>query len=259
MSKSEEIKYSIIVPAYKENENLSPLIKRVFAALEEKKMNKNSELIVVDDNSNDGSEAIVNNLQSEGYNARIIVRKNEKGLSSAVLRGFEEAKGEILLCMDADLQHPPEKVPELLNALKDDVEFAIGTRYGEEGGIDKDWPLYRRVVSKGARLLAAPLTSLSDPMTGFFSITRKAYKRATGVSGLGFKICLELYVKAKIKKHAEISIVFGVRTAGFSKLTGKVIIHYLQHLVQLYWFVYPIVVVMFVLLIFFFGFRLIKK
>lgn len=258
MSQS-NIKYSIVVPAYKEVENLSPLIKRVFEALGKEKMDTQSEMIIVDDNSNDGSEEIVQKLASQGYNVKIIVRKTEKGLSSAVLRGFDESKGDILLCMDADLQHPPEKVPEVLNALKGDVEFAIGTRYGEEGGIDKDWPFYRQVISKGARVLARPLTSLSDPMTGFFSITRNAYKRATNVSGLGFKICLELYVKAHIKKHAEISIVFGVRTAGYSKLTGKVIIHYLKHLYQLYMFVYPYFVILFVLLFLYFGYRFIKK
>lgn len=228
------IKYSVVVPAYKEVGNLGKLITEVFEALAKYNMDKNTEMIIVDDNSADGSEDVVNSMGKKGYNARIIVRKDEKGLSGAVLRGFAESKGEYLLCMDADLQHPPSKVPELFLALKEDVEFAIGTRYGVDGGIDKDWPLHRHVISKGARLLARPLTPLSDPMTGFFSITRTAYKRAKNVSDLGFKICLEMYVKSGIKKHAEVSIVFGVREFGESKLSSKVILHYLKHLWQLY-------------------------
>jgi dolichol-phosphate mannosyltransferase len=103
------------------------------------------------------------------------------------------------------------------------------------------------------------LTPLSDPMTGFFSMTKTAYKRAKDVSDLGFKICLELYVKSGIKKHAEVSIVFGVRTAGESKLTGKVILHYLTHLRQLYAHVFGVFFYLFVLMILWFSFRAIKR
>lgn len=254
-----QIKYSIVVPAYKEGGNIKPLVERTFAALQKQKMDKQAEMIIVDDNSNDGSEDTVMALSKGGYNVRIIVRKTERGLSSAVLRGFDEAKGDYLLCMDADLQHPPEKVPEMFQSHKDDIEFVIGTRYGKDSEVDKEWPFYRHVISKGARLLARPLTPLSDPMTGFFSITKAAYKRAKGVSDLGFKICLELYVKSGIKKHAEVSIVFGVRLAGESKLTGKVILHYLTHLRQLYTHQFGILFYLFILVIVWFAFRALKR
>ena len=89
--------------------------------------------------------------------------------------------------------------------------------------------------------MARPLTPLSDPMSGFFALTRQAYQKAklNNVNPIGFKIALELYVKAGIKKHAEHAFAFGVRLHGYSKLTGKVIVHYLKHLYDLYQYKYP--------------------
>ncbi len=181
----DRISVSVIVPAYKEVGNLPALIERVFAAFNDKppkfsvggdgsgrQFGWDAEMIIVDDNSRDGSEEAVNQKKAEGYNVQIIVRTNERGLSSAVLRGFAASRGDFLLCMDADLQHPPEMVPDLLSALAESTysksasiaEFVLGTRYGKGVAIDKDWPLYRQVISKGARMLAQPLTPLSDPM-----------------------------------------------------------------------------------------------
>eukprot|EP01090_Pellita_catalonica_P013550 TRINITY_DN3253_c0_g1_i1.p1 TRINITY_DN3253_c0_g1~~TRINITY_DN3253_c0_g1_i1.p1 ORF type:complete len:267 (-),score=53.42 TRINITY_DN3253_c0_g1_i1:111-911(-) len=246
----EDIWYTIVVPTYEEKENLKPLTERLFAALKKARIDTKSEMIVVDDNSNDGSEEVINSL-SDSYNVRIIVRKDEKGLSSAVLRGFDEGRGNILLCMDADLQHPPESVPKVLNTLDEDdhCEFVLGTRYGETGAVDKNWPMYRRVISKGARALALPLSPLSDPMSGFFAIKKTAFTRAKkrGINPIGFKIGLELYVKARIKKHREVEFSFGVREAGFSKLSKGVIIKYLFHLKGLYWDRFGILLIIFLL------------
>ncbi len=131
-------------------------------------------------------------------------------------------------------------VPALLAALnRGDTDFVIGTRYGEGVEIDASWPLHRRVISKGARLLGAALTPLSDPMTGFFGIRADAFKRAKNISGAGFKIALELYVKCACCKPAEVPFSFGVRVHGESKLTGKVIVLYLQQLWQLYQYKLP--------------------
>ena len=219
---------------------------------------KDTEMIIVDDNSRDGSEEAVNKLAKK-YAVRIIVRTTERGLSSAVLRGFDEATGDYLLCMDADLQHPPSSVPKLFRVFEPNSksntegmipEFVIGTRYGGQAvAIDKDWPLYRRIISSGARLLAYPLTPLSDPMTGFFALPRSVYKRANNVNPIGFKICMELYVKCGVQKHAEVPILFGVRTIGESKLSSKVIIGYLKHLKDLYWYRYPVALILLLLLL----------
>jgi len=237
-----DITATIVVPAYKEGGNLQFLIERVFAALKTRGMERTTEMIIVDDDSQDQSESVVNQ-QAKIHKVRIIVRKGERGLSSAVMRGFDEAMGEVLLCMDADLQHPPEKVPDLLDALFKGAEFVIGTRYGEGVAIDADWPLIRRVISKGARLLARPLTTLSDPMTGFFGVQKRAYmeaKKAGKLSPQGFKIAMEIFVKTGVTKVKEVPFNFGSRVVGESKLTSKVATQYLRHLSDLYQYQIPL-------------------
>ncbi|KAG2370770.1 hypothetical protein C9374_003238 [Naegleria lovaniensis] len=254
---SSSILTTIVIPAYKEAANLKELVTRIYNAMGERgkksaslgMSRERTEVIVVDDNSKDGSEEIINDLAKDSTNfpnLRIIVRTNEKGLSSAVLRGFNEAKGDYLMCMDADLQHPPEDVPIMFEYLLKEgtqvPEFVLGTRYGSgEMRVDSNWPLYRRVISKGARSLARPLTPLSDPMSGFFALPKTVYQRAiqNKVNPIGFKIALELFVKAGVKRHAEHAFAFGVRLHGYSKLSSKVIIHYLQHLYDLYQYRYP--------------------
>ncbi|OBA28203.1 hypothetical protein HANVADRAFT_51538 [Hanseniaspora valbyensis NRRL Y-1626] len=230
------IENSVIVPAYHEKLNIKPLTERLFKALGEDG-SKITELIFVDDNSQDGSVEEVEALQKKGYNVKIIVRTTERGLSSAVLKGFYEAKGEYLICMDADLQHPPEYVPELFTKLRKHP-FVIGTRYAAGVGIDKDWPLYRRVLSGGARMLAKPLTLASDPMSGFFGVQKVELSRASegAINAKGFKIALDLLVKLPFDDAliGEQPFSFGVRTEGESKLSGKVMIQYLSQLKELY-------------------------
>ncbi|AET38510.1 dolichyl-phosphate beta-D-mannosyltransferase Ecym_2814 [Eremothecium cymbalariae DBVPG len=238
------VESSVVVPAYHEKLNIRPLTTRLFAALGNKD-SKKTELIFVDDNSRDGSVEEVEELAKQGYNVRIIVRTNEKGLSSAVLRGFYEAKGDYVICMDADLQHPPESVPQLLDALKT-YPFVLGTRYAPGVGIDKDWPLYRRVISTGARMLARPLTTASDPMSGFFGLQKKylLHEDARGINPQGFKVALDLLVKLPLPRNnpiGEIPFSFGVRTEGESKLSSKVIVQYILQLKELYIFKFGVV------------------
>jgi cellulose synthase/poly-beta-1,6-N-acetylglucosamine synthase-like glycosyltransferase len=136
-----EITHSIIVPAYKEKANLRPLTTRLFAAFEDSDSPipaESVEVIVVDDNSQDGSVEEVESLQGEGLNVRIVVRTSERGLSSAVVRGFREARGEAMICMDADLQHPPEAAPRMLSSITEKKPFVLGTRYGPGVEMDKD-------------------------------------------------------------------------------------------------------------------------
>ncbi|SCU67398.1 dolicholphosphate-mannose synthase, putative [Trypanosoma equiperdum] len=235
------VKYSIIVPAYKECGNLEPLTKQVFDALADDGFSKNEvEMVIVDDNSRDGSVEVVEKVRNEGYGVRIEVRTNDRGLSSAVIHGISASKGSFILVMDADLQHPPKTVPRLLRALeKPGVEFVCGTRYGAGVEIDKDWPLHRRFISWGARLLARPLTPLSDPMSGFFGLRVDVFQRGREVvNPIGYKIALELFVKCAVRKYEEVGFNFAARTVGESKLTGKVIINYLEHLKLLYFYVY---------------------
>jgi dolichol-phosphate mannosyltransferase len=118
-------------------------------------------------------------------------------------------------------------------------EFILATRYGQGVEMDKDWPLHRQVISWGARLMSRPLTSASDPMSGFFGVRRDVFERAVKTKSLnvaGFKIALELLIKAHVPSTliAEVPFSFGVRAHGESKLTGKVVVKYIEQLVALY-------------------------
>ena len=226
---------SIIVPTYHEAANILQLANRIHSAAVN--CANQHEIIIVDDNSDDGIVGLVHEMSTAGIPIRIIVRTSEKGLSSAVLAGFSEAKGDIFVCMDADLSHPPEKIPELMSKVtRDGCEIAIGSRYIEGASTDERWSLYRLITSKTATFLARPLTIISDPMSGFFSIRRDAYERAQDLDPVGFKICLELLVKINCTNIAEVPIHFSDRTVGKSKMDLREQFRYLLHLRRLYWF-----------------------
>jgi dolichol-phosphate mannosyltransferase len=230
---------SIVVPTFREAPNLEPLIRRAFEAL--RPTGRPAELIVVDDDSRDGTDAVIETLQAS-YPVRLIVRRGERGLSSAVLAGFREARYDRFLVMDADLQHPPEMIPDLLERLdRGDCDFVIGTRYGGEGAINERWPLRRRLASRIATAMARPLAPLSDPMSGFFALNRQTWERAEQLDPIGYKIALELYVKGRCRHAGEVPIRFETRAAGQSKLSAGEQMRYLRHLFRLYRFRFPVV------------------
>ena len=229
---------SVIVPTYHEAPNIEPLIRRTFAALDDFRWK--SEVIIVDDDSADGSVEIVDRLSGD-FPVRIIVRKDQRGLASAVLHGFEHARldHDIFVVMDADLQHPPESIPDLLNALfESEADMVIGSRFVEGAAVDSSWSRFRRLNAFAARVLARPLLSVRDPMSGFCALTRKTFDRAESLNPLGYKIVLELAVKAKCKRCVEVPIRFAARHAGDSKLSLREQLLYLRHLVRLYCFRY---------------------
>jgi len=228
---------SIIAPTYKEAPNLAALAERVFAAVDAAGLT--AELLIVDDDSNDGTEQVVADL-AERFPVRLIVRRGQRGLSSAVVRGFREARYDRFVVIDADLQHPPETIPKLVEALENGgPDFVLGTRYGPGGAIVDEWPWVRRLVSWTAGVLARPLTPLTDPMAGFFGVDRSVFERGTRLNPIGYKIALEIYVKCRCRSPAEVPIVFATRAAGQSKLTLKLQLEYLRQLVGLYHFKYP--------------------
>ena len=228
---------SIITPTFREAANLRSLAQRVFAALDAAKIE--AELLIIDDNSQDGTEEVAGELAKE-YPVRLIVRRDQRGLSSAVITGFSHARFDRFLVLDADLQHPPEAIPDMLKRLEaDNCDFVIGTRYGAGGEVVQDWPAIRRLVSWTAGLLARPLTPLSDPMAGFFALRRSTWQRAKRLNPIGYKIALELYVKCRCRRPGEIAITFQTRAAGESKLTATQQVRYLRQLVGLYHFRFP--------------------
>lgn len=225
---------SVIVPTFREAPNLRPLTERLFVALSDAKIP--AELIFVDDNSQDGSEQEVAELSRE-YPVRIVVRTRDRGLSKAVLCGFEEAQADRFVVLDADLQHPPEVVPTMVRHLDDpSCDFVIATRYQTPECIDRNWPLLRRLASRLATAIARPLARVSDPMSGFFALRRQTWKQAAKLDPIGYKIALELLVKAKCRNPKEVPIQFGTRTAGESKARLSVGLQYAWHLIKLYRF-----------------------
>ena len=233
---SRPIDVSVVVPTYREVENLLLLADRVFEATAS--ANIVAELIVVDDDSQDGTEALCSELAGR-YDVRLITRKGERGLATAVIAGFRQARGRVLLCMDADLSHPPEAIPELVRALSDGAEFVIGSRYLANGGVEEGWGVYRWLNSKIATLLARPLTAISDPLGGYFAVPREVFVRAVELSPLGYKIALEILVRSHPETIVEVPIFFRDRKFGQSKLSMRVQFQYLRHLRRLYLFKYP--------------------
>lgn len=190
---------SVIVPAYNEVENIRPLCERLFKALGDAGIT--GEMLVMDDESK-GSAAtieIVSALAKEGYPVRIHARKKSegKGLSSAVLLGFDMAKYEFMCCMDADLQHEPESVPAVAEPVMTGAgDFSVGSRNVDGGGLGFEWSLLRRVISSGATMLCLPLTSSTDPMSGFFCVSKTTLAKGRAkCQPIGFKIGLEVYVR----------------------------------------------------------------
>jgi len=228
---------SVIVPTLNEAENLGQLLPRIDAALG----GGDYEVIIVDDNSADRTIAVCAEL-AEKYPLKLLVRTEPKnGLSGAVLHAMTAARGRFLCVMDADLQHPPEKLRELLAPLRSgEADFALGSRYVPGGSTAATWGVFRKLNSFVATLLARPFAGrVTDPMSGFFAIKRQTYLSARQLTPLGYKIALELMCKCQVKSVKEIPIHFGLRVAGESKLSLKQQFRYLEHLSRLYDFTFP--------------------
>jgi len=220
----------VIVPTYNEKDNLQELAIRVFEAC--KSAGIEAELVIVDDNSPDGTGAFADEL-AKTHRIKVIHRAGKLGLSSAVLEGFKAASGSILLVMDADLSHPPEKIPEMVSKIESgEAEMVVGSRYVKGGSVE-NWPFTRKIISKSATLLARWLTKVKDPMSGFFALKRSVID-CVELNPVGYKIGLEILVKGKCSKVAEVPIHFADRKAGTSKLGGTEVLKYIDHVTMLY-------------------------
>ena len=225
---------TIVVPTYNEVENLPHLIDRVAKVRDERALD--IDLLIVDDDSRDGTVELIASRPERWL--RLIVRTRNRGLSAAVLEGFHNASGDVLICMDADLSHPPESVPLMLQKLQAGADFVVGSRYVEGGTTADDWGLLRWLNSRVATALARPLTSIRDPMAGFFALSRTTFQAGADFNPIGYKIGLELIVKCRCERVVEIPIHFENRRFGESKLTLGQQLAYLRHLRRLYIFKY---------------------
>jgi dolichol-phosphate mannosyltransferase len=226
---------SLIVPTYNERQSIVPLLQRATAALEE--VIDQFEIIAVDDDSPDGTWQAAEQVAEDNPHVRVIRRRKERGLATAVIAGWKTAEGELLGVIDGDLQHPPEILPVLLKSIVDSrVDIAIASRNVEGGGVSQ-WRPQRKIIAWVARSvarLAFPelLSSVRDPMSGYFIIKRSVIESVV-LKPLGYKILLEVLARGKYQTIKEIPYVFEERKIGKSKLGPKQCLDLLIHLWRL--------------------------
>ena len=222
---------SIVVPTLREAANIPTLAERIHGALAGSGLEW--ELLLVDDDSQDGSEEIVAEL-ARRLPVRMVVRRNApRDLSLAVLHGIRVARFDRVVVMDADLSHPPERIGVLLSALDGDCDMAVGSRYAPGGRVDATWGVARRLNSRVATVLALPLVRCNDPMAGFFATDRRALPDPERLQPIGYKIALELMVRGRLRV-TEVPIDFVDRDRGSSKMNWRQQVNYLRHLYRLY-------------------------
>jgi dolichol-phosphate mannosyltransferase len=214
---------SVIVPTYNEAGSLPLLVDRLAKALNGREW----ELVVVDDGSPDGTADLAEKLAAQ-HPIRVVRRPGKAGLASAVIAGFGSARGDILTVMDADLSHPPEVVPQMLDAIDAGADLAVGSRY-VRGGATMDWPLRRRIVSRVACLLGNALVPVRDATSGFFAVRRAAID-GIRLNAIGFKIGLEVIARARASRIVEVPYTFRDRELGKSKFGNREIVQYLVQL-----------------------------
>jgi dolichol-phosphate mannosyltransferase len=222
-----EIELSLIVPTFNERENIIPLLERIEVAL----VGISWELIVVDDNSPDGTSNQVREIARRDHRVRAVQRIGRRGLSSAVVEGMLASSASVIGVMDADMQHDEAILPQLWKAVAEGkCDLAVGSRYVQGGGTG-DWDQKRQSISRGATWLANLVlkTHISDPMSGFFVISRRAFEAALpNLSTIGFKILVDLVASApQPLKVVEVPYEFRTRNFGESKLDSAVVWEYL--------------------------------
>jgi len=222
---------SIIVPTFREAMNVPELVRRIRDAMQP--TGRRFDLWLMDDPSNDGIDRAVN-AAGEPW-VHLVTRKPPRGLGYAVLEGLRSARGDILVVMDADLSHPPERIPALVEAAeRTENDMVIGSRYTTGGTIAGDWSLLRHINSRGATWLARLFTWVDDPMSGFLAMRRDLLARAAGdLDPIGYKIGLELIVKCRCRTVAEVPIHFSDRALGKSKMGLREQLRYIVHVRQL--------------------------
>ncbi|MEM3466380.1 MAG: polyprenol monophosphomannose synthase [Thermoproteota archaeon] len=217
---AKDIQLSIIIPTYMEAETLPRLVERVEKALKE----IDFEIIIIDDNSPDGTADIAEKLSMKFGNIRVMSRPAKLGLGSAVMDGLKLARAQLIAVMDADLQHPPEALIKMLEGLRKGCDVVIASRYVKGGGVG-GLSVWRRLISKGATILAhvsLPKTSLvSDPLSGYFAFNKKVIY-GIKLNPIGYKILLEMLVKGKYERVCEIPYDFQRRAGGKSKARAQI-------------------------------------
>lgn len=217
---------SIIIPTLNEAGNIAPLFTRILTSFQGSAIRP--EIIIVDDNSTDTTRQEAFEFATK-TNLKVLHRTKERGLSTAVIAGAKAATSDTIVVMDADLSHPPERLPALIEPLLNQShDMVIGSRY-TKGGATVGWPVRRRIASRLASFPAQLLTSTLDPLAGFFAIKKEMLLRA-GAHASGFKIGLEAICCNRNIRVTEIPISFTDRNYGTSKMDGKVLGEYVKQI-----------------------------
>jgi dolichol-phosphate mannosyltransferase len=231
---SESPQLALVIPTLREAGNIRLLLDRVRDALD--RCGVAYEVIVVDDDSRDGIEPIVEEIAARESRVRLVVRRGEHGLAGAVLHGWAATDAPLLGVMDADLQHPPELLPRLWAALDAGADLVVGSRYACGGSL-QGWKPARHLISRLAVWTTLPLQRgglrARDPMSGFF-LVRRSCMEGIAFQQAGFKILLEILARAELRSVVEIPFDFGRRYAGRSKARMRVALEYFLLLVRLY-------------------------
>ncbi len=216
----------VIIPTYNEIENIEDIIKAVLA------LKKDFHVLVVDDNSPDGTAEKVRELQKEFTdNLFLEVRKEKAGLGTAYIHGFKWAiakKYDYIFEMDADFSHRPDDLPRLYRACADGADVAVGSRY-KKGVNVVNWPLYRILLSYGASFYVKIITGMRvhDPTAGFVCYKRKVLENIDldSIRFVGYAFQIEMKFRAHLKKYIikEVSIIFTDRVRGKSKMNSSII------------------------------------
>lgn len=230
-----DLRLSLVIPSYNESRNIGRLIPQLCQLLDSCLLGQ-YELIVVDDDSPDKTWQVAQALVADYPQLRVMRRQQERGLSSAVIRGWQVAQGEILGVIDADLQHPPETLLAMVERLQAGADMVVASRHVDGGGVS-DWSPVRRFLSRGAQVLGLLILPnvvgrVSDPMSGYFMVRREAIAGPV-LNPLGYKILLEVIGRGQVREIAEVGYVFQERETGESKVTWRQYLEYLGHLGRL--------------------------
>jgi dolichol-phosphate mannosyltransferase len=214
---------SIVIPTFNEVGNIGELLRRIDACLQGVRW----EVLVVDDDSADGTADLVLAMGACDERIRCLRRVGRRGLSSACLEGMAVARGQYYVVMDADLQHDEQLLPVMLQVMSGGLtDLVVGSRYLAGGGVD-DWSPTRVAMSRLATLATQVLLSvgLSDPMSGFFMIRAEVLRQVSArVSGKGFKLLLDLVASSRVPlRVVELPYRFAIRHSGQSKLDAGVV------------------------------------
>jgi len=226
-------KFALVIPTVNEAGNIATVLDRTVAALSEAQVEW--EILVVDDDSTDGTaDHVLHHAQAEPC-IRVLVRRGQRGLAGAITYGWSQTNATLLGVMDADLQHPPELLPALIRKVRDGSDIAIASRYVEPHSMDA-WNPVRRLISRlgvlASKAVQKPALRVSDPLSGFF-VLRRACVDGLQFQQAGFKLLLEILAKGDIKSVSEVPFTFAVRQHGNSKASPMTLIHYVSLLYRL--------------------------